>query len=332
MKKKLLLGLTVLGAASMLCGFDSAETADSLYQKMLDATADASGASMSMGMNLDAAINVSDGTTDSSLGITMSGTFDVNATMDPVATELVGSMDLSALGQGQHMEMKSYSVTAEDGGLETYSFTKESTDDEGSWAYNKDSNIDMTSLMDLSKSLTAADMADWGLTFTLAPEAATVNGTECYELSTVIDSSTLDTVLKKVSELAGEDLTSDQDVAMAMQYLDGLKLNITYYVDAATYLPVSVTMDMNDSDLTVLNSLIASTLASEEGTSAELVLNDFSINATTSYGDVAAITVPQEAIDAVAAGEATSLDDVAENLVADAETEAAEATTEAVAE
>lgn len=64
MKKKLLLGLTVLGAASMLCGFDSAETADSLYQKMLDATTDASGASMSMGMNLDAAINVSDGTTD----------------------------------------------------------------------------------------------------------------------------------------------------------------------------------------------------------------------------------------------------------------------------
>ena len=176
MKKKLLLGLTVLGAASMLCGFDSAETADSLYQKMLDATTDASGASMSMGMNLDAAINVSDGTTDSSLGITMSGTFDVNATMDPVATELVGSMDLSALGQGQHMEMKSYSVTAEDGGLETYSFTKESTDDEGSWAYNKDSNIDMTSLMDLSKSLTAADMADWGLTFELAPEAAEVDG------------------------------------------------------------------------------------------------------------------------------------------------------------
>ena len=331
MKKKLLLGLTVLGAASMLCGFDSAETADSLYQKMSDATADVSGMSMNMGMNLDAAINVSDGTTDSSLGITMSGTFDVNATMDPVATEVVGSMDLSALGQGQHMEMKSYSVTAEDGGLETYSFTKESTDDEGSWAYNKDSSIDMTSLMDLSKSLTAADLADWGLTFTLAPEAATVNGTECYELSTVIDSSTLDTVLKKVSELAGEDLTSDQDVAMAMQYLDGLK-NITYYVDAATYLPVSMTMDMNDSDLTVLNSLIASALASEEGTSAELVLNDFSINATTSYGDVAAITVPQEAIGAVAAGEAASLDDVAENLVADAETEAAEAATEAVAE
>lgn len=47
---------------------------------------------------------------------------------------------------------------------------------------------------------------------------------------------------------------------------------------------------------------------------------------------IAAITVPQEAIDAVAAGEAASLDDVAENLVADAETEAAEAATEAVAE
>ena len=332
MKKKLLLGLTVLGAASMLCGFDSAETADSLYQKMTDATADVSGMSMSMGMNLDAAINVRDGTTDSSLGITMNGTFDVNATMDPVATEMTGSIDLSALGQGQHIEMKNYSVTAEDGGLETYSFTKESADDEGSWAYSKDANIDMTSLMDLSKSLTAADLADWGLTFTLAPEAATVNGTECYQLTTVIDSSTLDTVLNKVSELAGEDLTSDANVATAMQYLDGLKLNITYFVDAATYLPVSMTMDMNDSDLTVLNSLIASALASEDGTSAELVLNDFSINATTSYGDVATITVPQEAIDAVAAGDATSLDNVADNLIAEAETGAVEETTEVVAE
>ena len=332
MKKKLLLGLTVLGAASMLCGFDSAETADSLYQKMADATADVSGMSMSMEMNLDAAINVSDGTTDSSLGITMSGTFDVDATMDPVATAMTGSADLSALGQSQHIEMKNYSVTAEDGGLETYSFTKESTDDEGSWSYSKDSNIDMSSLMELSKSLTAADLADWGLTFTLAPEAATVNDTECYQLTTVIDSTTLDTVLNKVSELVDGDLTADEDVATAMQYLDGLKLNVIYYVDAATYLPVSMTMDMNDSDLTVLNSLIASALASEDGTSAELVLNDFSINATTSYGDVAAITVPQEAIDAVAAGEATSLDDVAENLVVDAETEAAEVTTEAVTE
>ena len=117
-----------------------------------------------------------------------------------------------------------------------------------------------------------------------------------------------------------------------MQYLDGLKLNITYFVDAATYLPVSMTMDMNDSDLTVLNSLIASALASEDGTSAELVLNDFSINATTSYGDVATITVPQEAIDAVAAGDATSLDNVADNLIAEAETGAVEETTEVVAE
>ena len=82
----------------------------------------------------------------------------------------------------------------------------------------------------------------------------------------MIDSSTLDTVLKKISELAGEDLTSDENVAMAMQYLDGLKLNITYYVDAATYLPVSMTMDMNASDLTVLNSLIASALSSRTRT------------------------------------------------------------------
>lgn len=332
MKRKLLLGLTVLGAASMLCGFDSAETADSLYEKMSAASSDVSGMSMNMGMNLDAAINVSDGTTNSSLDITMTGNFDIDYTMDPLAMAMTGSMDLSTFGQAQHMEMKNYSVTSEDGGLETYSFTKESADDEGSWAYSKDANIDISSLMDLSKSLTAADLADWGLTFTLAPEAADVNGTECYQLSTVIDSTTLDTVINKISSLSGEDLSADANVATAMQYLDGLKMNIVYYVDAATYLPVSMKIDMNDSDLTTLNSLLASALASEDGTSAELVLNDFSITADSSYGDVAAITVPQEAIDAVAAGDATSLDDAASSLIADAETEAAEVSTEAVAE
>ena len=34
MKKQFLMGLAVVAAASMLCGFDSAETLDSLSEKM----------------------------------------------------------------------------------------------------------------------------------------------------------------------------------------------------------------------------------------------------------------------------------------------------------
>ena len=48
MKKKLLVGLFTLTAASMLCGFDSAETVDGVLTKMQEATANAESMSMNM--------------------------------------------------------------------------------------------------------------------------------------------------------------------------------------------------------------------------------------------------------------------------------------------
>ena len=50
MKKKLVLGLAVLGTASMLCGFDNTQTANDVLQKTQEASKDAAGVTMTMKM------------------------------------------------------------------------------------------------------------------------------------------------------------------------------------------------------------------------------------------------------------------------------------------
>lgn len=315
MKKKLLLGLATLGAASMLCGFDSAETVDTIYEKMTDASASMESMSAVMTMNLDAAVNISDGTTSSSLAVAANGDFNVDYLLNPFSMEMDGSLALSSLGQNQNMSMKAYYVTDESGAMKMYLYTEDSTTGTSEWNVETIDDFNVNELLELSAgNQDLSQLAEWGLSFTLAPEAADVDGTECYVLSTTMDSSTISTILSKTEELTGEDLTSDSDVALALSFLDGLKINVDYYVDAATYLPVKVHMDMNDSDLSTLNQLLAASLSSgdeESTTTTELVLNDVSLDMTTSYNNVDAISVPEEAL----AAEAGTVSEEASEIV-----------------
>lgn len=308
MKKKLLVGLLSLGMISLLSGFDSAQTADSVLDSMSQASAEADNMSMDMAMNMDLGIDVGDGTTTSTIAVAMNGGFKVDYILEPLSMMMDGSFSMSTMGQNQDMAMKMYMVTNEDGQIDTYTYTEDSATGEAGWTHEStaDLGIDMSSLMEMQGSITAADYAEWGLTFELAPEAADVNGTECYLLSTSIDASTLSTMMDKIAELSGEAFT-DEDMAVIDQglaFLDGLVMNIEYYVDTATYLPVQMHMDFNGTDLSAINSLITSSMGeSAEGTTVAVNLNDLSVDATMSYGDVAEITVPQEAIDsAVDAG------------------------------
>ena len=132
-------------------------------------------------------------------------------------------------------------------------------------------------------------------------------------------------MINKSSELTGEDLSSDTDVATALAYLDGISLKLQYYIDTTTYLPVSMHMDLNDSDLTNLNAVFAGALASSDDSStAEIVLNDASIDVTCAYGDAVDITVPDEAIQAAQDVEnpVTSIEDTVGEIASEAETEA----------
>ena len=297
MKKKLVLGLAVLGTASMLCGFDNTQTANDVLQKTQDATKNVAGATMTMKMNLDGALNVSDGSTTSTLQAKLTGNFDLAANMDPYGMKMEGNVEMSFFGQNQTVDLEMYGLTNEDGAFDSYIYTKDSATGEGQWQHTTDSSIDYSQLINLSNSFNVSDYADWGLTFELAPEAAEVDGKECYLLTAVIDKDALNTLINKSSELTGEDLSSDTDVATALAYMDGISMKIQYYVDTTTYLPVSMHMDLNDSDLTNLNALLAGALASssDDTSTAELVLNDLSFDISCTYGDAVDITVPDEA-------------------------------------
>ena len=310
MKKKLLLGLVTLGAASMLCGFDSAETADSVAQKMQEASSGVAGMTANAALNVDAALNVGDGTTNSTIALLFTCDYDMATVLDPLSMQMDMAMHMSMMGQSEDMNMKMYMVPAEDGSLDVYTYTEDSASGEAGWSYESTDSIDISEITSALEAMNLGSLSDWGIVFELALEAADFNGTECYLLSTTIDTNTLSQILNKVSELAGEDLSADEDVSMVLAMMEGLKLNHQYYVDTTTYLPVSVHLDMNDSDLTMINQYIQLMANSgEEGQTStmELVLNDVSMDMTPVYGTIDPITVPQEAIDAVASGEAEDL-------------------------
>lgn len=319
MRKKLLLGLVTLSAASMLCGFDSAETAESLWDKMETASADASGLTADMVFDLDAALNISDGETTVPIDLKLGADFSMDCLMDPFAMSMEGGYELSSvLLGGQSQSMQAYSVADENGGLKTYTYVEDAGTGEGQWVVQSDDSINITELIADSQNaaISYSDMQEMGLVFELAPEAADVNGTECYLLSTTITADTLQTMLQKVSELTGQELPDAASLDSVLSMLEGLNLNLAYYVDTATYLPVSIHMDLDGSDLTALNTLInalVASAASEEApaSTAELVINQFAIDMTCDYSAVPEITVPEEALAAEESGEAQSLEDAA---------------------
>ncbi len=321
MKKRVLTGVLVLGAATMLCGFDSAETADSVLDKMQEASSTQTDMTMGMAMNVDVAVNMDDGENTASLPITLTADLDIAATTEPLAMQMEGNVKMSALTQDESITMKMYGVTNDEGAFETYIYQDDATTGEAGWVYGSDDSINYAELMEQSKSMAtnASDLTEYGLTFELAPEAADFEGTECYLLTTTIDTETLNTILTKSGELTGQDLTADENYAMVLAMLDGLKMNISYYVSTADFMPVGIHIDMNDSDLTTLTSVIEGLFAGAAeddaaATTVELVLNDVSIDASTTYGDIEPITVPEEAIAAVESGEAQSLDSLEEDV------------------
>lgn len=292
MKKQLFAGLAIVTAASMLCGFSSTETVDSLGQKMNDACKGMTGMSASTNVNLDASIKISDGTTSTDMSVLISGLMDIACTLDPIATKADGSFTLSAMGTTEEIPIQMYMIPAEDGTTKTYMHT-----DDG-WSVNTDST-DLSELIKTASdsSVSFSDLEEWGYSFELAPETTDVDGTECYLLSSVIDSDSLKTMIEKASAMSGEDLTADEDISNAMTLLSGLQLKIEDYVDTSTYLPVKIHVDINGSDLSALTQLLTASMGEQAaGTSVDLTLNDASFDMTVSYNDVDEILVPADAL------------------------------------
>ncbi|MCD7717644.1 MAG: hypothetical protein LUG56_08500 [Lachnospiraceae bacterium] len=330
MRKKGIFLLSALGAVSLLCGFDSAETAESILEKASENSASSTVMSSNFTLNCDIDINIGDGETTTAIAVLADADFDIQTISDPFSASVEGNVNLSTFGIGEEIIVKTY-VISSDESVVTYAYTEDSASDEegeGTWTYSLVSadEYDLQTLLDLSSSLDYSQMEKLGLTWELADEAADYDGSECYLLTAVIDSSNLRTVIDKTEELVGTEFSDEmgldeETVSMIEEMLDGLKINIEYYINTADCLPAAVRIDLNDTDLTTLNSYVTTLVAgyfdsgdADTTTTVEVALNDLSMEYTFTDENVEAITVPEEALEAVASGEAESLEDLADEL------------------
>ncbi len=315
MKKKRISGILALGMISMLCGFDSAQTAESVAEKMVEASSTAEGIKTDIDFNLDAAVNISDGSITSTISIASDGTLDAQCALDPYAAKVEGTMNLSALTTMENITEEIYIVADEDGSLKLYTKTQLSEDEEGEWLFSSLDSGNGKKLMQpaMDNSSLIRTLNDCGIALELASEAADVNGAECYLLSSVVDVSAMETVLNKVTQAAQE--TLPENISAYLSMLDGLQLKIELYVDTTSFQIVKIHMDLNGSDLSLISEQINTAIAGFESdeapsSTAELVLNDASMDILYSYGEAPEITVPDDALAAENSGESISLDDL----------------------
>lgn len=328
MRKKLFTAALLLCTSSILCGFDQTETAESILQKQQEAIASVSSTSTVVTINADLGIDLA----GAALTTSASGEITLDLISDGPDFCLKGSIDFLSplLAQENTYDFQLFLKTNESGSSDVYVYYANAVTGESYWDHDSTKGVDVSSLMSLTSSLDSEKLAALGIDFTLAPEAKENDGAECYQLSAVLDSDSFASIIDRATELSGQDLSAGGSLDSAMQLLDGLKLSLTYDIDAETFLPAAMHLDLNDSDLSVIEELVSSYLTSamgsEEPLGIRITLNDASLDVVTSYNTVAEIVVPNEALAADASPDV--IPDETEQQIVSMLDAAAEAATE----
>lgn len=300
MKKKIFSIFAMLGTASMLCGFDNAQTADSIIQKQQEAVASATSVDADIAVNADIDIDFA----GAQLSALADGTIDLALMLDGPALKIESSFDLLSplMAQEDKKEYKLYITKNDAGSPEFFIYEADSVTGESNWDHNTEEGVNLDVLMSSIPTITPEKLSKIGISFDLAGEAATIDGKECYHLTSVVESSTFTALVFELSELTGQDITVSENYDMVRSVLEALRLNIEYYIDADTYLPVQMHLDLNDSELDIFEQLletyVSTVITDEENLNIELLVNNLSADITTTYNTVSEIVVPQEAIDA----------------------------------
>lgn len=326
MKKKLLVFALALSMCSVPVYAEEEVTAESVLQGMEDYSASASSEAGSVTFNLDAALNVSsEDAPETSVPITMTGSFDVKMIQNPLLMSMNGSMSFSLLGTSEDSSMEMYLSMTEDGQADTY-VKATAGEEESGWQHTTMAMDDVLDSMGVSSleelnTMSMDDLFGTDLEWTLT------EADDTYTLEAQLPFSDMMPLVEASMDAAGESAQlTDEEMEMVTSLLDSFVMNMSYVVDKETYAPQSAHVDFNDSSLTAVNQLIEAALASssEDGSTSTvtIALNDFSIDMTYSGDTVESIEIPEEALNT----EAVSAEDLAEDAASLAEdaTEAAE--------
>ncbi len=321
MIKKAILGLSVLCCTFLLCGFDSSESADSVMSKSSNAADSATSYAADLTFVCDLDIVLGSSSVTTTINLDIDADYDIEVILDPLAMMVDGSYTFKGLLDGDPEKTTIYTVTNDDGSLGIYTFEEDALSEnegDGTWTYAEDSSVDYNTLISQISSMDLGTLDGGDVNFTLSSEPADYNGIECYLLSAQIDAAELEQIIADAGYPSDQELYEGFTLGDLLSALEGLKLNIDYYVDDDSYLPAGIHMDLNASDLSSLNNALQSLIEEfddDEESSIEVDLNDISLDLPLSFNSVDSISVPQEALDAAAsAGTGEAQTDLSEDL------------------
>ena len=303
----------------LLSGFDSALTVQDVISRGQEAMKDMNSISAQMTGVADVVLDMTAGEESNSIPLKGDMDLQVQMTFEPFAYHVGGTMsgDASALGMAGEMGMDMYMVTAEDGTGTIYVSISGIEGEEGWQAIpvSAESMQEMAEMIEASRSgdLTAAS-EKLGMDLQalqdqmfenaeLAPEAVSVNGADCYEISIPVTGDMISNIMSQLAASNAELGLDESTISIAQMFLSPLKMDIVQDYAVDTFRPVYVGYDMAGRDFSMLAQMVGALMftSGEDSTEAapDISLTVNALNMSGVYNDEPVeIVVPEEALNA----------------------------------
>ena len=292
MKKIVALALVLVMVLGLMAGCgEKPMDAVTLAKKMDEANQNLTDLAAKMGMELDFSLGMPGMTMDMGLAMDM----DMQYKMDMSASYTAGTMTVEAMGMTEEVRLETY-MAMEGDKLISYAYDAESE----MWLKAEEDLAAMKTQQEnlLGVVLKLSDIPAEKMV--LAEEQETVDGKSCYVLTVTLDGSYVQdgvgTVLDAApAEMADLDLSGLEDMD-----LSAMTIKTVYRVDAATFRPVQIDLEIQGMG-EVLSELLGGLLGALAGDeSAEMTVDVPKCVVSMKqmrYEDVAVPAVPQDAID-----------------------------------
>lgn len=298
MKKSMLFAAALAGVMSMSM-IAGAESADDVLSKMFEAGKAAKEVTTTAQLNGDVSLNFPD--MEVNMNVVADGDMTVAADLNDMESAVTGAFSVNLMGQSFDFTAEAYTSKESEDTLAAYAnavFKQGEETNESGWTKTE---VPMGEMQQMIDQINGMNITLEGLGFEITDDAAALdNGTTCYELKASLTAADLVGFAKPVLEEAGASV-DDETLEMINSMTEGLKFNFAYYVDKETYLPQLCHFDMNDSDLSIIQSLLGSmevfgTDSEGNPVAVELSLTNLSLDMFYDYTTPVEVVIPEEAI------------------------------------
>lgn len=320
MKKSIRNRLIVVAAAAssfwLLSGFDSEISVQEIISNSQAAVAASPGLSCQLQGNADVSLDMSLSGESQSLPVTGNVDFTVQYTKEPFCFAVTGTAvgDASVMGMAGDLNIDLYIVSQEDGSGIMYAYMPQIGDDQ--WHAASVTAEDMTKMSDMVTSSLSGDMsAVSGQTgidvaalqesmysdMAVSPEPETVDGIECYEVTSSITGDKLMEVISQVAAAVPEANIDESAMLVLQMVLSGVKVDTTTHYATDTFEPVAALVDLSASDFSsiaqMFGSMMMSSDSTEETQTPEIGVTVNALNIMAFYNPLdSGIEVPEEAL------------------------------------